>query len=523
MTAQTIMLQGTGSDVGKSVLTSAFCRIFAQDGYHVAPFKSQNMALNSYITKQGGEIGRAQAVQAEAAEVEATVDMNPILLKPREDTSSQVIIHGRPKKNMSAKEYFDHHEEGLGYIKESLARLKRDYEVVVMEGAGSPAEVNLRDQDLVNMKAAELADAPVILVADIDRGGVFASIIGTFKLLNEAEANRIKGIIINKFRGDISRLESGLKFIEEYTGVPVLGVVPYFNDFKIPEEDSIPQHRLKGQQDGEIEIAILYLPHISNFTDFTPLEEELKTSVRYVKKGEPLGRPDAIIIPGSKNTIEDLEYLKDAGYDEEIKNLAAEGVHVVGICGGYQMLGKQVSDPQQVEATTESINGLGLLDIKTVFNPTKVTTQVKGRIANDHGFFSNLKDKVISGYEIHMGETKLNEGVEPLIKLEESLGKKESRLDGAINKDGKLFGTYLHGIFDNDQFRYKFINSLRQEKGLPLIDFSQEISTAEKREAAYERLAEIVRESIDFEKVYEIMDFNNYKEGLDPCLINLLL
>ncbi|SJZ37263.1 cobyric acid synthase [Selenihalanaerobacter shriftii] len=523
MMANKIMFQGTGSDVGKSVLTAAFCRIFAQDGHKVAPFKSQNMALNSYVTKKGGEIGRAQAVQAEASQMEATVDMNPILLKPKEDTVSQVIIHGRPKKNMSAQEYFNHYSESLVYIKESLDRLNNDYDIITLEGAGSPAEVNLRDYDLVNMKAAELADAPVILVADIDKGGVFASIVGTFKLLNEDEVNRIKGIIINKFRGDINRLESGLEFIEDYTGVPVLGVVPYFDDFKIPEEDSIPSQRLNNRTEGEIEIAIVYLPHISNFTDFTPLEDEPQTTVRYVRAGESLGNPDAIIIPGSKNTIEDLEYLRKAGYAEKIKRLAKRGTQVIGICGGYQMLGKRLADPHKMETIGKVVQGLDLLNINTIFNPTKVTTQVTGNIINQRGFLGNLATEKVSGYEIHMGDTELGEQVEPLIEIKNQMNQEVSRLDGAVSSDGQIFGTYLHGIFDNDDFRNSFINHLRKKKGLSEIDFSQQLSTSQKREDAYEKLAEVVRNNVDIKMVYEIMNLNNCKEGLDSCLINLLL
>ncbi|ADL12376.1 cobyric acid synthase [Acetohalobium arabaticum] len=505
MTAKTLMFQGTGSDVGKSVMTAAFCRILAQDGYHVAPFKSQNMALNSYVTKEGGEIGRAQAVQAEAAQVEATVDMNPILLKPKEDTTSQVIIHGRPHRNMGAQEYFNHREEGLSYIQESLNRLKEDYQGVVLEGAGSPAEVNLREYDLVNMKAAELAQAPVILVASIERGGVFASIVGTFKLLNESELERIKGIIINKFRGDVSRLKPGLEFIEEYTGVPVLGVIPYFTDFKIPEEDSLPADRLEGSQYGDIEIAILYLPHISNFTDFAPLEDEADVKVRYIKDGEQLGEPDAVIIPGSKNTIEDLEYLQEVGYVDQIQELAEKGTMVVGICGGYQMLGTKITDPHRMETDGKEIAGLELLKVETTFNPEKVTKQVTGEIINNQNLFSSLADRSIAGYEIHMGESRLGKGVEPLIEVSAE-DEKKTRLDGAVSEDGLVFGTYLHGIFDNDTFRRSFINYLRQQKGLPKLDCSAEVSTAEKREKAYEQLAEIVRENVDLEQVYQILN-----------------
>ncbi|MCK8825519.1 cobyric acid synthase [Fuchsiella alkaliacetigena] len=518
MTAKTVMFQGTASDVGKSVLTSAFCRIFAQDGYRVAPFKSQNMALNSYVTKDGGEIGRAQAVQAEAAQVEATVDMNPILLKPKADTSSQVIIQGRSQQNMEAQEYFEHHEEGLSYVKESLNNLKNNYDIVALEGAGSPAEVNLREYDLVNMKIAKLAEAPVILVADIDKGGVFASIVGTFKLLNDDEVERIKGIIINKFRGKVSRLESGLDFIEEYTGVPVLGVVPYFTDFRIPEEDSIPAERLKNRAQAEIEIAILRLPRISNFTDFTPLEEEMETTVRYIEAGDSLGNPDAVIIPGTKNTIADLEYLEKQGYAEQIKQLAKQGVPIVGICGGYQILGQEIADPQGAESQGQIKEGLGLLNIKTVFAPDKTTRQVQGKIVAEQGFWARLTASTVSGYEIHMGQTEPLGGVKPLLKITQG----SERLDGAINQEGTVWGTYFHGIFDNDSFRQQFINDLRRRKGLEELDFSQNLSTWEKRARAYEQLARVVRENVDIDKVYQIMGLDTRGE-LDACLMNLLL
>ncbi|MFO7820431.1 MAG: cobyric acid synthase, partial [Halanaerobacter sp.] len=402
--ADTIMVQGTASHVGKSVLTSALSRILVQDGYRVAPFKSQNMALNSYVTKGGGEIGRAQAVQAEAAKVEATVDMNPILLKPKEDTTAQVIIHGQVQQNMTAKEYFNEQQVGLTAVQESLARLKQEFEVVAIEGAGSPAEVNLRDYDLVNMKIAKLAQAPVILVADIDRGGVFASIIGTLELLTTEERDMIEGIIINKFRGQKSRLQSGLDYIEEETGIPILGVVPYFDDFKIPEEDAIASAE-QGSAEYELDIAVIKLPHISNFTDFAALAQVPETRVRYVAPQEDLGAPDLIILPGTKNTIEDLQCLYQTGLAEQIIELAQSEVPIVGICGGYQMLGRIIYDPCSVETERDKIEGLGLLDIETTLVAEKITAQVQAEIKTEQMFAAS--QELISGYEIHMGQTKL--------------------------------------------------------------------------------------------------------------------
>ncbi|MCK8826479.1 cobyric acid synthase [Natroniella acetigena] len=503
MTGRAIMFQGTGSDVGKSVLTAAICRILVQDGYSVAPFKSQNMALNSYITKAGGEIGRAQAVQAEAAKVDATIDMNPILLKPKEDTSSQVIIHGQASRNMTAQEYFSSQQVGLQAIEESLERLKDEYQIVVLEGAGSPAEVNLRDYDLVNMRIARLAKAPVILVADIDRGGVFASIIGTFELLNEEEREQIEGIIINKFRGEVSRLQSGIDYVEKETGVPVLGVLPYFEDFKVPEEDSIPSS-VQGAEDYQLEIVVIRLPHISNFTDFDALAKEPGTRVRYVEYKEELGEPDLIIIPGSKNTIEDLEDLYQTDFATEIIKKAEGGVPIVGICGGYQMLGRVLYDPAEVETERGQIEGLGLLDLETTLATDKITSQVRARVTGDNGFWGQLEEGAVTGYEIHMGRTELGVDSQPLLEITERSEREVSVADGACSSDGLVWGTYLHGIFDNDHLRRQLINFLRSNKGLtPLEDEVIEINS--EREEAYEKLAAGVRENLDMEKLYEIL------------------
>ncbi|NPV52685.1 MAG: cobyric acid synthase [Firmicutes bacterium] len=509
--AKTVMVQGVASDVGKSVLVAALCRILAQDGYRVAPFKAQNMALNSFVTAGGGEIGRAQAVQAEAARVDPTVDMNPILLKPVEDTVAQVIVHGRAIGNMTAQEYmrFKKHV-GWKAITESLRRLREEYNIVVIEGAGSPAEVNLRDNDIVNMPVAVEAGAPVILVGDIDRGGVFAYLVGTLELLEPWERGRIKGIIINKFRGQKELLKPGLDMLTGLVGIPVLGVVPYFMDFRVPEEDSLCARSegvtwSKGVKGEGIEIAVIYLPHISNFTDFDLLETEPETEVHYIRRGESLGRPDAVIIPGTKNTIDDLAYLRETGRAGEIVALSKAGVPVVGICGGYQMLGRELRDPLGLESRRDSIEGLDLLDVVTELQPDKMTHQAEALIEVDHGPFAGLAGRKVKGYEIHMGISRPGPKARPLLRIVSRSGRDVSVSDGAIRGDGLVFGTYLHGIFDNDSFRRRFINWLRERKGLqPLLGPID--SSESEHERAYERLALTVRESIEMELFYRILD-----------------
>lgn len=500
MTAKTIMIQGTGSDVGKSVLTAGLCRLFTRKGYQVAPFKSQNMALNSYITERGGEIGRAQAVQAEAARVTATVDMNPVLLKPNQDDNSQLIIHGEALKNMTAKEYFSRQKIAFKAINESLNNLKKDYQLIVIEGAGSPAEINLRDYDLVNMRIAELIDAPVLLVADIDKGGVFASIIGTLELLTAAERNRIKGIIINKFRGSPERFLDGVKFIEEYTNIPVVGIIPFINNIKIPEEDSLAAVS-QGDKVHEIDIAVIYLPHISNFTDFDLLAFEPGTRVRYFRDVSELGDPDLIIIPGSKNTIEDLQYLYQTGLAEIIKKKNRQGTPVIGICGGYQMLGKNIKDPLNIESTQGEITGLGLLDLETYIDREKITRQVKARVSSNISFFKDIKGELLSGYEIHHGRSEVKSAQEHLIEI---LDEDNIIADGIINENNNVWGTYLHGIFDNDHFRRIYINHLRIIKGLKPIS-GDHLSSRAEREKAYDQLADLIEENISMTLLNDII------------------
>lgn len=502
MKNKSLMIQGTASSVGKSILTAAFCRIFRQDGYDVAPFKSQNMALNSFITEEGLEMGRAQVVQAEAAKVVPHVLMNPILLKPSTDKKAQVIFMGKVHKNMSAVEYHEFKPELRGMVKEAYQKLSDQYDVVVLEGAGSPAEINLRENDIVNMGMAELSDSPVILVGDIDRGGVFASIYGTIMLLTEEERKRVKGVIINKFRGDVEILKPGLDMIEDLTGVPVLGVVPYTH-LRIEDEDSLSERfKYDREKEGQIKVEILYLPHVSNFTDFNIFETQEDVNVRYVMRGDSIGDPDLLIIPGSKNTIEDLIYLRNSGLEEQIIRLARKGKRIVGICGGYQILGNQLSDPLHTESAITDIHGLGLLDIDTVFEPEKTTTQVEGRIVSSG--IPMVKDKTITGYEIHMGVTTLGEKAEPFVEITTQLDQQVSILDGAISTDGRVFGSYIHGIFDDIEFTRAFLNEIRKEKGLDDVA-SKVQSFDEFKETEYEKLAEVVRKHVDIDKVYQII------------------
>lgn len=501
--AKSIMLQGTSSDVGKSVLCTALCRIFQEDGYKVAPFKAQNMALNSYVTVDGLEIGRAQGAQAEAAKVDATVEMSPILLKPKQDMESQVIVLGKPYKDLSAKDYRRSFlPQALELVKGALESLQDKYEVLVIEGAGSPAEVNLKDKEIVNMKTAELADAPVLLVADIDRGGVFASIVGTLELLTPSERERVKGFLINKFRGDIDLLKPGLDFLEKKTGKPVVGVIPYVFDHGVDQEDSVTLSKDIVTQ-GNLEIAIIQLPRISNFTDMNSLFKIPDTKVRYVKKGQPLGKPDIVVIPGTKNSILDLEYLKEEGYFNEIKDLAAQGVSIVGICGGYQMLGKYLHDPEGTEAGIGTVEGLGLLDIETTFYAEKNTYRVEAVLKGQQGFMKNIPGSVLKGYEIHTGVTKLGAKTEPLLEIIKRSDQKVKIYDGAVSSNAKIFGTHLHGLFDNKLFVLEWINSIRCEKNLtPLKE--EELAIQDKDEI-YSNLAKNVKLYLNMELIYEMM------------------
>lgn len=501
MTAKSVMIQGTSSDVGKSVICTALCRIFSNEGFRVVPFKSQNMALNSFVTRDGGEIGRAQGVQAEAARVIATTDMNPILLKPKKDMVSEVIVHGKHYLDMSAMSYRnDFVVQAMPIVEKSVRKLQSEYDVIVLEGAGSPAEINLKDRDIANMRMAHLADAPVILVADIDRGGVFASIIGTLALLDASERSRVKGILINKFRGMRELLDDGLNWLENETGIPVLGVVPYI-DVNIEAEDSLALSslRFKKPNPGEfdIDIAMIRLPRISNFTDVDPLFDEPGVGVRLVSSLHDLGAPDLVVLPGTKSTIDDLAWLKEEGLDKALQELAKKGTKVIGICGGFQMLGKKLLDPDAVEGNGLDAVGLGLLPVSTVFQADKKTVQMSGELVAT-AFTENKMS--LTGYEIHLGTTEIEDKhVSPFLLLE------DGRVDGAVSADGQVIGTYFHGIFHNREFTRIVVNDLRKSKGLSPIDETVK-SDSERREEAYNLLANHVKAHIDMDLLYKIMD-----------------
>ncbi|GIP22547.1 cobyric acid synthase [Paenibacillus sp. J22TS3] len=506
-----LMLQGTASDVGKSVITTALCRIFKQDGFRVAPFKSQNMALNSYVTPDGLEIGRAQGVQAEACGIPAVTDMNPILIKPTGDMHSQVVVHGRPLSHMSAAAY---RSEFLPTAKpvvlDALERLRSRFDIVVMEGAGSPAEINLKDRDIVNMNLAGWADAPVLLVADIDRGGVFAFLVGTLELLTPSERARVQGFIINKFRGDLALLKPGLDWLKERTGIPVLGVLPFLPDLEIEAEDSVVLDSYPAAAAGRhIDIAVIRYPRISNFTDFDPLGAEEDVSLRYVSRAEELGIPDVIILPGSKNTIADLGFLRDQGLDKAIAlAMQKPGTRLVGICGGYQMLGRSITDPEAYDsAVAGQTEGLGWLPVDTVFQAEKRTTRVSGYVLPDqlHSLCTDESAMWVEGYEIHMGDTRWCEecSPRPLFELSDASSPSDKRwLEGAISEDGTVMGTYLHGVFENDIWRRAWLNAIRVKKGLEPVDFT--FYAAERKERAFDRLAAAAREHLNLERIYEI-------------------
>ncbi|AIQ16438.1 cobalamin biosynthesis protein CobQ [Paenibacillus sp. FSL H7-0357] len=514
--AAVLMMQGTASDVGKSLVTAAIGRIMTQDGYRTAPFKSQNMALNSYVTVDGKEIGRAQGMQAEAFGITATSDMNPILLKPSGEMSAQIVVHGVPHTALSAREYREKFlPEAKGTVLDALDRLRAAYDIVLMEGAGSPAEINLKARDIVNMNLAGWADAPVLLIADIDRGGVFAFLVGTLELLEPHERARVKGFIINKFRGDLSLLQPGLDWLEQRTGIPVLGVLPFLPQLRIEAEDSVVLEGTSGRmQPGsakELDIAVIRYPRISNFTDFDPLEDEPDTAVRYVTSVEELGTPDAIILPGTKNTAADLNYLREQGFPEAITNALEYGTsQLTGICGGYQMLGRRLLDPHAVEnAEPGDSDGLGYLPLSTEFLPHKTTVRVSGTLAEDHplqlcGLDPGAAEEIpVAGYEIHMGTTTKHEGagVRSLFHLTGPDG--ETLPEGWGTPDGKIWGTYLHGLFHNDSLRRAWLDGIRQAKGLAPL--ARTFSSAALREQEFDRLADAVRASLDMEAVYRIM------------------
>lgn len=519
--APALMLQGTSSDVGKSILTAALCRIFTQDGCRTAPFKSQNMSLNSYITPDGKEIGRAQGLQADACRTAATTDMNPILLKPKKDMVSQVVVHGKPLRDYEARAYREEYlAQAEDIVKDALKRLRTEYDLVVIEGAGSPAEVNLKDRDIVNMRLAGWADAPVLLVADIDRGGVFASIVGTLDILEPHERERVKGFIINKFRGDVTLLKPGLDWLEQRTGKPVLGVVPFLPNLGLEDEDSASlDAKLKNggaeasalSASGRLDIAVVRLPRLSNFTDFDPLPMEPDVSFRYVSEPGQLGRPDALILPGSKNTVDDLIYLRDTGWEKALQRYVSEGGEVAGICAGYQMLGYRLLDPEHLESDRDETDALGWLPLETVFTPDKRTVRITGEaeVPGEAG-----ETHAVTGYEIHMGRTRYLAPPErqPIrIARTGPDGQAEGPLhgDGAEAFGGRVWGTYVHGILHNDGFRRGWLNKLRKRRGLEPIEQVLDLQAA--REAAFDRLAAHVRTHLDMERIYEMINGQKLK------------
>ncbi|MFC4811190.1 cobyric acid synthase [Paenibacillus sp. GCM10023250] len=527
---RTLMVQGTASDVGKSLLVAALCRILREDGYAVAPFKSQNMSLNSYVTWDGKEIGRAQGMQADACGILATTNMNPILLKPKKDMVSQVVVHGKPLGDYEARTY---REEVLAeaepIVREALDRLRADYDIVVLEGAGSPAEINLKDRDIVNMRAAGWADAPVVLAADIDRGGVFAAIVGTLELLEPEERGRVCGFVINKFRGDVSLLQPGLDWLEARTGKPVLGVVPYLADVGLEDEDSLSLDLAMRAEAGAaaspgsgadtLDIAVIRLPHLSNFTDLDPLRAEPDAAVRFVTRPEQWGEPDAVIVPGSKNTVDDLLWLRASGMAERLDAHRRRGGHVVGLCGGYEMFGETLRDPDLTESDLPETAGLGWFPFDVRFTADKRTVRAKGMAALP-GFPSAYP---VAGYEIHTGIVEWRTDLaaadregrpEPAAEAVRPFRLRESRLgdelladgreaeEGCASADGRTWGTFLHGVLHNDDFRRAWLNDIRASKGWAPADGGVRFN--ERRESAFARLASHVRRHVDIARLKAI-------------------
>lgn len=504
--ANYIMMMGTSSHVGKSILATAMCRILYRKGKKVVPFKAQNMALNSYVTRDGDEMGRAQVAQAEAAGMEPMVDMNPVLLKPTGNAASQVIIMGKPVGNMSAREYHRGYSlKAFDAVKEALGRLDKEYDTIVIEGAGSPAEINLKANDIVNMRVAKYLQAPVLLIADIDRGGALASLVGTLELLDEEERALVKGLVINKFRGDVTLLTPAIDFLEEKTGKPVLGVVPHIDQMGIDDEDSVSlEEKQAAPTEGDIRIAVIQTPKISNFTDFDALAHEKDVALYYVKSVEDLGEPDVIILPGSKNTTEDMLYLRKSGLGEKILAHAKAGKAVIGICGGYQMLGEVIRDPQHTESQNDEVAGLGLLGMETVFASEKLTSQVVAQCQDLHFMGQSISADNLQGYEIHMGHTAFTrEADKHPFTVCQRRGKACASQEGTVNAAGNVFGTYIHGVFDNDVFRRSVLNALRHSKGLEALANTRNVM-AEKQQA-YEHLADVVENALDMEKLYQIM------------------
>lgn len=494
MKARALAILGTGSDVGKSLITAGICRLLHRSGLHVAPFKAQNMSLNSFVTLDGYEIGRAQALQAEACGIPPHVDMNPILLKPESDNCSQVVVLGKVWGKHEASAYFDGRQELWAVVEESYTRLAQQYEVIVIEGAGSAAEVNLRDHDLVNWPVVKLADARVVLVADIDRGGVFAQVLGTLDLLEPDELARVYGIIINKFRGDVKLFADGVKFLEARSGRPVLGVVPFLRNLVLDQEDSLDlgQNRQTGFASDRLNIGVILLPHMSNFTDFNILASETDVVLKYVISPSTLAEADVVVIPGSKNTLADLSYLKEKGYLPALDTHLHSRRELIGICGGYQMLGRTISDPCGVEQGGMS-GGLGYLDTQTELKQAKCTTQVEA--STEDAFVGG--QILVRGYQIHMGVTRRVNDELPCFRVRLPNVPREEEFDGAIRKDGLVWGTYIHGVFDEPVFRRTWLNRARMRKGLPPLDIHASKSVTSRLQGELDRWADHLSKTID--------------------------
>lgn len=493
MRAKALMVMGTASDVGKSVIVTALCRSFARAGIRVAPFKSQNMSNNAAVCRDGGEIGRAQAVQAEACGLEPTVDMNPVLLKPEHEFGSQVVIRGRPRFQMRADEHERYRAEAWPEMVRSYEALASQFDLVVIEGAGSAAEVNLREHDLVNWPIADLADAPVVMVGDIDKGGVFASLVGTVELIAPHERRRIEGIFINKFRGDAKLLEPGLRFLKQRTGIPVLGVIPYLADLGIPQEDAAMLEGLVPSRTKDVSIGVVRLPRISNFTDFEALEAEPDVSVHYIS--DPMAAPeiDVLVLPGTKNTVGDLGWLRSMGWEDFIVTHRRRDGRILGICGGYQMLGRRIVDSEGVESDRSDTVGLGLLEVDTTFHPEKITERVRAtHLATGHP---------VSGYEIHSGRISGVSASRAAFTIIERDNSPVEDFDGARSDDGRIIGTSIHGLFDNAAFRRSFIDTIRESKGLVALGPTQLDDAAVKRSAAFDRLADFLEANVDMRRV----------------------
>ncbi|AQR94131.1 cobyric acid synthase [Clostridium saccharoperbutylacetonicum] len=498
MDKKNIMFLGTASSVGKSTIAAAICRHLKNQGFSVAPFKALNISLNSYVTKDGLEMGRAQVVQAEACKIEPDALMNPVLLKPS-GNCTQVILNGKVFRNIESYKYKELNKNLKKKVKEAYEKLKEDYDIIVLEGSGSCAEINLKDSDIANMAMAEVANAPVILVSDIDRGGVFASIVGTIQLLSEAERSRIKGVIINKFRGNVELFKPAIKQLEEIIKIPVLGVMPY-EKFDIEDEDSVTERIKNSEEEGTLDIAIIRLSHMSNFTDFNILERMPGVTVRYVTKPSELKNPNLIIIPGTKSTIEDLQNIKENKLFNKIKELKANGTPIFGICGGYQMLGTCILDKLGVEGEISQEDGFGFLDIKTRFNETKITKQTKGEILCDLKLIRNIEATTISGYEIHNGISKIGKKAIPFIK------DLEGNVVGVCDEEKMVAGTYLHGLFDSEEFMSLFVKSLKKYNNIITSEEMVIEKINEYKDNQYDKLAKLLEENINLEKLKEIIE-----------------